>query len=123
MQTQIKQIFVFLLLTLMPIGCFLIDGNYQFGTQTNTSEDTTTYHSQSIEFQDTLSEKELIEILELEDIPYINEWELCDFVDYETGSTITKGFYYKKDEDGSTIYYIVTGINEPYIIEKRVEKQ
>lgn len=122
MQTQINRILVFLLLIVMPVGCFLIDGNYQLPTQNNNTVDTVVYHSQAIEFQDTLTSDELVSVLEEESLPEIEDWEMCDFLDYETGATITKGFYYKTEEDGSTVYYIITGTKEPYIIEKRIER-
>jgi hypothetical protein len=109
-------------LVFLPIGCFLADGNIdlgQFGQ--NTKIDTTGYsHSQIVVYEDTVNKHALDSICLSEELPDFDMWTVCDFYDYETGTTITKCLYLKPNNDGTVSYYVVTGNNDPYIIEKRI---
>lgn len=50
-------------------------------------------------------------------LPPLKQWKGKEFIDYEGGAKITKRMYTKRD---NSIVYIVKGIDEPYIVIKRV---
>jgi len=123
MQTLIKKLLLVIVLVFLPIGCFLSDGQLEFGDSgKNDTIEIISHRTQAITYYDTVSDVELDSIINAEMLPEVKTWASCEFFDYETGSTITKSTYYKSNKDGSTCYYVITGQTEPYIIEKREEK-
>lgn len=60
-------------------------------------------------------------ICRVDTLPNIDAWTLSGFKDYETGENIVKRMYIKQTGKNEIIY-IVTGVDEPYLVTRRITK-
>lgn len=104
--------FMLSLISLMIIGCCTqkkILNQEVLGTSMKYAlviENATTYQVDSLINADTL--------------PPLEKWIPSMFVDYTTNERITKRMYIKQYSRKSNIVYVITGLNEPFDIIKRI---
>lgn len=55
-------------------------------------------------------------------LPALNYWFTNSFRDYKTNEVFVKRTYIKEYKNNIEITYVITGISEPYHIEKRIRK-
>lgn len=106
--------FILLLINLMIIGCCAqkrVINQEILGTSMKYAlviENATEYQVDSLINADTL--------------PPLEKWIPSMFVDYTTNERITKRMYIKQYSNKSEVVYIITGLNEPFDIVKRIKK-
>lgn len=54
-------------------------------------------------------------------LPSVFEWDERFFVDFETKCEVVKRVYVSI-RNGEKVIYVITGVNEPFVLEKRVQK-
>ena len=67
----------------------------------------------------TATEWQVDSICNADALPEMKTWMVTSFKDYETGNVVVKHMYFKSVGE-KEIVYIITGVEEPYSVQRRI---